>query len=169
MAGEPGERRVMFALHNWWRDDDNSKRATNENYRDAFWQSTFLYVDGAIGDRKDVFLTNVLVQLRKGSAVGDIVGQLHANEVEHSRHLFALQLELINPLLVVVCGLEPNKGESNAYTLLREWGYADDSRFLWGIAHPSGFRNAKTRLAHTAKYVARIRTAWEAIKKASAA
>lgn len=149
LDGEPGRRRVLILLHNYAGTSNISRK---ENHESAFWLTLDFYLKGAGLDRRDVFLTNLYMGLRNGSAVGEMVGG-GPNFANECFAFFERQCDIVDPDLVVICGDEVKKA-------LLGWS----GRPSVYVAHPSSNRDANHRERRATKWAREIR---EALAKAS--
>ena len=143
LEGEPGRRRVLILLHNYAGTGNISRK---ENYQSAFWLTLDLYLKGAGLGRRDVFLTNLYMGLRNGSAVGEMVEDGGPNFANECFEFFERQCELVDPDLVVLCGDEVKKALSG-------W----KGRPSVYVAHPSSNRDANHRERRAAKWARKIK------------
>jgi hypothetical protein len=145
LDGEPGERQIMFLMHNY---DGSVNALRPENYKDAFWSTLEVYLNGSGIERKDVFLTNYYMGLRPGLAPGEMASFGGPDFSAQCRHFFSEQVRIINPSLVVVCG-------NHSWEALANW----HERSKVYVAHPSSNRDANLREQRAAKWTRAIRDA----------
>lgn len=145
LDGKPGQREVMFVLHNYDGTDNLRKP---ENYEDAFWSTLNIYMDAADIKRYGAFITNVYMGARPGNASGEMANLGGDGFVEQCLAFFDEQVRIVNPFLVVMCG---------EYTrdALKNW----HSRPTVYVAHPSSNRDATKRSERAAKWVRAIKNA----------
>lgn len=145
LDGKPGERKVMFVLHNYDGSDDLNKP---ENYKSAFWLTLYTYIDGAGIPRDEAFVTNVYMGARPGKANGEMASFGGENFTAQCMEFFDKQVSIINPSLVIMCG-------NFANVALASW----HGRPKVLVAHPSSNRDANKRIERAAPWMTAIRSA----------
>ena len=96
-------------LHNYAGTNNISRK---ENYESAFWLTLDLYLKGAGLGRQEVFLTNLYMGLRNGSAIGEMAGDGGPNFANECLKFFKRQCDLVDPDLIAFCGDEVKKALS---------------------------------------------------------